>query len=145
MPRRDLDRLKGEIEDLFADLWQVPRFSGMRHGFRPAADCFHTDEPHRLTVVVELAGVEPESVEVVVEERALAISGERVRPRVDGQVYEQLEIEYGPFSRVIQLVEDVDVEAAAATYERGVLTVTLPVAERPPPSRPASIAVRRAG
>jgi hypothetical protein len=33
MPRRDIDRLQGEIEELFADLWQVPRFAGLRHGF----------------------------------------------------------------------------------------------------------------
>ena len=46
MARRDIDRLQGEIEELFADLWQVPRFTGMRRGFRPAVDCFHTTEPH---------------------------------------------------------------------------------------------------
>ena len=55
MARRHIDRLQGEIEELFADLWQVPRFAGTRHGFRPAVDCFSTDEP-RITVVVELAG-----------------------------------------------------------------------------------------
>ena len=42
MPRRNIDRLQGEIEELFADLWQVPRFSGIRKGFRPAVDCFFT-------------------------------------------------------------------------------------------------------
>ena len=50
------DKLQEEIEELFADLWQVPRFSGLRHGFRPNVDCFHTDDPHALTVVVELPG-----------------------------------------------------------------------------------------
>jgi len=49
MTRRDVDKLQEEIEELFADLWQVPRFSGMRHGFRPNVDCFHTDDPHALT------------------------------------------------------------------------------------------------
>ena len=44
--RRDVDKLQEEIEELFADLWQVPRFSGIRHGFRPNVDCFHTDDPH---------------------------------------------------------------------------------------------------
>ncbi len=143
MARRDIDRLQGEIEELFADLWQVPRFSGLRHGFRPAADCFHTDDPHRLTIVLELAGVDPESVAVVVEERELTISGERRRPRVAGQVYQQMEIEYGRFARTIQLVEDVDVAAASADYEHGLLTVTLPIAERPPRPEPVLIAVER--
>ena len=143
MARRDIDRLQGEIEELFADLWQVPRFSGLRHGFRPAVDCFHTDDPHQLTIVLELAGVDPESVAVVVEERELTISGERRRPRVPGQVYQQMEIEYGHFERTIQLVEDVDVAAAHADYEQGLLTVTLPIAERPPRSEPVPIAVER--
>ena len=145
MARRDIDRLQGEIEELFADLWQVPRFAGMRHGFRPAVDCFHTEEPHELTVVVELPGVEPESVRIAVDERSLTIAGERPRPRVDGQVYQQIEIEYGPFQRVVQLAEDVDVAASSATYERGLLTIRLPVAGLPARSQPVAIVVRRIG
>jgi HSP20 family protein len=130
MARRDIDRLQGEIEELFADLWQVPRFSGMRTGFRPAVDCFLTEEPAQLVAVVELAGVDAESVEVTVEERALTISGSRSRPRVPGQVYQQAEIEYGHFERHIPLGRDVDPAAATATYDAGMLTVTLPVAPR---------------
>jgi HSP20 family protein len=145
MARRDIDRLQGEIEELFADLWQVPRFSGLRRGFRPAVDCFHTDEPHQLTIVVELAGVEPESVTLVAEERAVTISGERRRPRVAGQVYQQMEIEYGAFRRTINGAEDVDVAAASAAYERGLLTIVLPIAERPPRAEPVSIHVVRKG
>jgi HSP20 family protein len=145
MARRDIDRLQGEIEELFADLWQVPRFSGLRRGFRPAVDCFHTDEPHQLTIVVELAGVEPESVTLVAEERAVTISGERRRPRVPGQVYQQMEIEYGAFQRTINVAEDVDVAAASAAYERGLLTIVLPIAERPPRAEPVSIDVVRKG
>jgi HSP20 family protein len=143
MARRDIDRLQGEIEELFADLWQVPRFTGMRRGFRPAVDCFHTSEPHELTVIVELPGVDPDSVQVAVDERSLTIAGERPRPRVEGQVYQQIEIEYGAFQRQLQLSEDVDVAAASASYERGLLTITLPIAERPARAQPVAIAVRR--
>jgi HSP20 family protein len=145
MARRDLDRLQGEIEELFADLWQVPRFTGQRHGFRPAVDCFHTTDPPTLTVVVELPGVDPESVQVAVEERALSISGARPRPRVEGQVYQQMEIEYGPFQRTIQLAADIDVEGASAGFERGLLTITLPITERPTQPRAVAIVVRRIG
>ena len=132
MTRRDVDKLQEEIEELFADLWQVPRFSGMRHGFRPNVDCFHTDDPHALTVVVELPGVDPQSVRVVAGERLLVVAGERKRPRVSGRVYQQMEIEYGPFKRQVRLPEDVDPGAAHATYERGIVTVTLPITEAAP-------------
>jgi HSP20 family protein len=145
MARRDIDRLQGEIEELFADLWQVPRFSGLRHGFRPAIDCFHTDEPHQLTIVIELAGVDPESVTIVIEERSLTIAGERRRPRVQGQIYQQMEIEYGVFSRTIQLLDDVGGTEASASFERGLLTVTLPIVERPPPPEPVAVIVVRSG
>ena len=87
MTRRDVDKLQEEIEELFADLWQVPRFSGIRHGFRPNVDCFHTDDPHALTVVVELPGVEPGSVQIVASVALKGTTGElKVRATTaDGQ------------------------------------------------------------
>jgi len=141
---RDADKLHEEIEELFADLWQVPRFAGLRRGFRPNVDCYHTDDPHELTVVVELSGVEPESVNIVVGERALFIRGERLRPKAEGRHYQQVEIEYGPFQRQIRLAENVDPTRAHAHFERGFLTITLPVAEKPPaPGGRIAIEVRR--
>jgi HSP20 family protein len=140
MARRDVDKLHEEIEELFADLWQVPRFLGQR-GFRPNVDSYHTDEPHELTVVVELPGVDPASIKVVVSERTLVLSGERARRKVDGSVYQQMEIEYGPFHRQVRLPEDVDPARARAEYERGILRISLPVAEKPAPGRGISITV----
>ncbi|NUR75668.1 MAG: Hsp20/alpha crystallin family protein [Thermoleophilia bacterium] len=135
MTRRDVDKLQEEIEELFADLWQVPRFSGIRHGFRPNVDCFHTDDPHALTVVVELPGVDPRSLRIVAGERLLLVSGERKQPKVPGRVYQQMEIETGPFHRQVRLGEDVDPERARATLENGVLTIELPVVDHPPAGR----------
>ncbi len=143
MTRRDVDKLQDEIEELFADLWQVPRFSGIRHGFRPNVDCFHTDDPHALTVVVELPGVDPQSVHVVAGERVLVIAGERKRPRVPGRVYQQMEIEYGAFERRVRLVEDVDPDRAQARFGNGVLTVELPVVEQAMPPGRYRITVER--
>jgi HSP20 family protein len=142
MTRRDVDKLQEEIEELFADLWQVPRFSGIRHGFRPNVDCFHTDDPHALTVVVELPGVDPRSLQIVAGERLLLVSGERKRPKVPGRVYQQMEIETGPFQRQVRLAEDVDPERAHAAFENGVLTIELPVTDRPASGR-VTIALER--
>jgi HSP20 family protein len=140
---RDPDKLQEEIEELFADLWQVPRFSGLRHGFRPNVDCYHTADPHALTVVVELPGVDPASVQVVAGERLLVVAGERRRPHVEGRTYQQMEIEHGAFQRQVRLAEDVDPGRASARYELGVLTITLPVVERKPPSGRVTIVVER--
>ena len=127
--KRDIEDLAGEIQELFADMWQVPRFSaGVRQGYRPQVDCFRTDDPPALTVIVELPGVDPGSVEVVVAGRALTVSGDRSRPRVEGAHYHAMEIDYGTFQRRIDLGVDVDARNVAATYDKGMLTVQLPLA-----------------
>jgi HSP20 family protein len=136
---RDDERLRGEIEQLFADLWQVPRFAGLRSGFRPRADCVRSDDPPRLTVVVELPGVNPDDVRISAVPRELVIAGERPPPDGGGR-YQQIEIDYGPFQRLIPLAEEVDPDSVTASYDRGLLTIVLPLARRP--ERPVSIEVR---
>ncbi len=143
-PRRDLENAAEEIEQLFADLWQVFPFSrGMRRGYRPEVDVYRTDDPPSLTVLVELPDVDPDEVQVVASPRALLIAGERRRPRDCGH-YQQMEIDYGPFQRQVTLAEDVDPEAATATYERGILTIRLPIAPKPAPRESISIEVTTA-
>jgi len=133
--------LQREIQELFSDLWQVPRFSGLRAGFRPHVDCFRGDT--ELTVVVELPGVDPDAVELAVAEGNLFLAGRRERPRGEGQVYQQMEIDYGTFRRQIALNADVDVTKASASYDRGMLTIVLPLAQRPPAAEKVVIAVMR--
>jgi HSP20 family protein len=118
-----------EIEELFAELWQVPRFSGRRHRFRPRCDCFRTDDPPALHVVVELPGADTDSLRVTAADRALVVTGRRERPRAAGARYRQMEIEYGDFERRLELGEDVDVSQASGTYELGLLRIVLPLPE----------------
>ena len=120
MARRDIDRLQGEIEELFADLWQVPRFAGLAARLPPAVDCFLTEDPPQLAVVVELAGVDPDSIELVGRgARADDLRQSRRGRALPGQVYQQTEIEYGRFERRIPLEQDIDAAAATRRYEAG--------------------------
>jgi HSP20 family protein len=140
--RRDIQHAAEEIEELFADLWQVFPFSrGARRGYRPQVDVLSSDDPETLTVLVELPGVDPDAVKLIAAPGALVIAGERRRPTNCGH-YEQLEIEYGPFQRKVVLSRDVDTERATATYERGILRIVLPVAPKPAPRESVSIRVR---
>jgi HSP20 family protein len=139
--RSDIDRLHDEIQELFDDLWHLPRFVGGRRCFKPQVDCIRCEEPAELRVVVELPGVDPKSLEIVAGDRVLVVAGERVRPEVRGR-YRQLEIEYGPFQRRIPLDEPVDTHAATARYENGMLTVVLPIAATPPRVERVTISIR---
>jgi HSP20 family protein len=141
--RMSPESLQAEIEELFSELWQVPRFAGLRRGFRPMVDSYRTDDPPELTVVVEVPGIDPTSLTIVVSERTLSIAGERVRDRSGGRVYQQMEIEYGPFSRQIRLDEDVDPDRATASYQQGIVKISLPIAEKPLPVARYSIVVER--
>jgi HSP20 family protein len=130
--REDIERLES-IQELIEDLWQVPRFAHLHAGFRPNVDCFRTSDPPQLVVLCELAGVAPEDVRIDVSERALVISGERRRPPPDGTAsYQQVEIEWGSFQRRVPLPADIDPARSEATYERGFLTIRLPLAPQPP-------------
>jgi HSP20 family protein len=138
--RRDLEHAAEEIEQLFADLWQVFPFSrGARRGFRPQVDCYRTDE--QVVVVVELPGVDPESIHLVAGPLGLVLAGERRRPKDCGH-YRQMEIDYGSFQRQVTWDEEIDAEAGTASYERGMLRITLPIAPKRVPQERVPIAVR---
>jgi HSP20 family protein len=135
--------LRDEIDELFADLWQVSRLSGLRRGFRPQVDSFRNDDPPSYTVLVDISGIDAEQVKVTAAEGALYIAGERPREVCEGRVYHQIEIEHGPFERIVRLPEDADLTQAEARYERGVLRIEVPVAVREAAPRPVPIEIRR--
>ena len=134
-----LDRLQSEIQELIDELWQVPRFSGMRRGFRPQIDVIRTDDPPEYQVVVELAGVDSETLRIFANDQALVVAGTR-SPAWRGRFF-HMEIEHGSFQRRVQFAEQVDPAGASATYERGLLTVTMPIAEREPAPEQVSIKI----
>jgi HSP20 family protein len=137
--------LREEIDELFADLWQVSRLGGRRRGFRPHVDSFRTEDPPEFTVLVEIAGIDPAQVNITASEGVLLISGERRRQPCESRpVYQQIEIEYGPFERVVHLPEDTDVLKAEARYEHGLLVIAMPIATKAETPEPVPIAIRRA-
>jgi HSP20 family protein len=142
--RRDIQRLQEELDELFEGLWRGPRFIRYRPGFRPHLDTFVTDDPRELTIVVELAGVDPDQLEVVVSGDVLIVSGRRDRPapeRGSRISWHQVEIPHGPFLRRVRLPDSADAKNARATYERGLLTVVLPLAPQLAPQGPVPIEV----
>jgi len=133
-PERDLfanfERMRREMDQLF------PR--ARRGGFSPPVDVYYIDGPPRAVVRAELAGIDPDEVQLEIHGRELVLSGCRAPQGGEDRVYQQLEIEHGPFRRVVALGADVNPDAADARYEDGVLVVELPL-ERPARARTVPI------
>jgi HSP20 family protein len=141
VPDRDLfanfERMRREMDELFGDLDRRMAHRS-RDGFSPAVDVYYVGEPARAVVRADLAGVDPAGIALEIRGRELILSGTRPPESGEDRVYQQLEIERGPFRRVVPLGADVDAEAASAAYEDGVLIVELPLA---PPRRAHTVRI----
>jgi HSP20 family protein len=129
--QRDLfanfERMRREMDELFGDAFERGR-GVRRRGFSPRVDVYYVDKPPRAVVKVDLAAVDPADVALEIRGRQLVIAGER-RPReTGGRLYQQIEIEHGPFRRIVELGADVVADDASASYADGVLQVEIPLA-----------------
>jgi HSP20 family protein len=121
----NFERMRRQMDELF-DRSLAPQRRG---GFSPAVDVYYTADPPRAVVRADLAGIDPQEIELQIRGRELVLSGQRRPQHGEERVYQQLEIEHGPFRRVVALGVDVDNESASASYEDGILTVELPLRE----------------
>lgn len=124
----NFERMRREIDELFGDVFE--RQTGLRgRGFSPSVDVFYVDDPPRAVVKADLAGVDIADVALEIRGRQLLIAGERRSAQAGGRLYQQIEIENGPFRRVVELGADVVAESARASYQDGMLEVQIPLAQ----------------
>ncbi|MBV8151439.1 MAG: Hsp20/alpha crystallin family protein [Candidatus Eremiobacteraeota bacterium] len=96
--------------------------------FEPNADVFVDEEGRRLVAIVEVAGADPDSIRIGVEDRHISISGRRLQAvALRRGSFTQKEIAYGEFSKRIALPVAVEYDGIAASYEDGLLIVALPI------------------
>ena len=93
-----------------------------------------------FVVHLDLPGVEPETIDVAVENQVLTVGAERRFEPHEGDEFLVTERPQGRFSRQLRLGSTIDTENIAASYDDGVLTLTLPVSER---AKPRQIQVGR--
>jgi HSP20 family protein len=146
-PERDLfanfERMRREMDELFGDVFGNVGLTSRRTGFSPAVDVFYADEPPRAIVHAELAGIDAGDLGLEIQGRSLTLTGHRREDDAEGRVYQQLEIEHGPFRRTIELGAEVLAEQARATYQDGILRVELPLADQQ--SRTRHVPIERGG
>jgi HSP20 family protein len=121
-PFRDLDRLADQLT------------SGMRTPRTAPMDVYRLGDHY--VVHLDLPGVDPGSVDLSVEDNALTVRAHRTtRPQGEGMQVVVAERPSGEFVRQLFLGEGLDTERIAATYDQGVLTLHVPVAERAKPRK----------
>jgi HSP20 family protein len=122
--------LRREIDRLFED-------AGMPSGGRwlPAADVREDD--NAIDIDIELAGINPDEVDISVENGVLTVSGEKRTENKEGKEgqYHSVERRYGSFVRAFQLPQGVDESKISANFDHGLLTIEIPKAALPQPRR----------
>jgi HSP20 family protein len=92
-------------------------------------------EGETFVVHFDIPGVDPSSIDLDVERNVLTVKAERDLPAGDGVDYQVAERPRGVFSRQIFLGDTLDAEHVSASYDAGVLTLRVPVAEQAKPRK----------
>lgn len=100
----------------------------------PAVDI--KEEADRFLLAVDVPGVDPERIEVQMENGMLSIKGEREsEKKTERAGYKRIEREHGIFSRRFTMPDGVNANGIAASSKHGVLTISIPKAETAQPRR----------
>jgi HSP20 family protein len=141
-PLTELEDWERNFEDIFGRpflprvAWRYPT-----GGWIPAIDVFEKED--QFVVKAELPGMNEEDLDVSVAGDTLTIKGEKkMESEVKEKDYYRCERSYGSFMRSIPLPSSVDASKIKASYEEGVLQVTLPKAAEVKPKK-VSVAARK--
>jgi HSP20 family protein len=133
-PVRELNSIQQEMNRLFDTVFEGPRATSGIRRWIPSMDLVETDD--QFVLKADLPGLEESDVKIEVQDNVLTLSGERnfeTEAKKDGFV--RVERASGSFHRSLTLPKDVDVDAIAAAFDKGVLEVRIPKPEERKPRR----------
>jgi HSP20 family protein len=129
-----LDQLRREVNRVFSD-W--PRLTFGAETEYPAINAWHNE--NSLKLAAEVPGLDPQALDLTVTANSVTLRGEhQAETLAEGATYYRRERPSKSFSRTIELPFEVDPQQAQASYEHGVLTLTL---QRPEEQKPRKITV----
>jgi Molecular chaperone (small heat shock protein) len=129
---RNLNSLQNEIDRVFDRFFpsqeQDQESSSPQAVWRPRMDLIETEDDYRLHL--DMPGMSTDDIKISYQDNELVVSGERTSKRAgDNEEFVRVERSFGQFRRAFTLPRTVDADSISATYENGVLTVTVPKTE----------------
>lgn len=133
-PFHGLPALQHQIHSLFSELGTRFSDESTLSSWAPPVDIYETK--NKLVVKADLPAVDPNDLDIRVENNVLTIRGERkFEKKVGEENYLRVECAYGAFSRSFSLASTVNPEAIKADYQNGVLTLNIPKREETKPKQ----------
>jgi HSP20 family protein len=129
-----------EIEKFFSDDdWLFP----LGHYFNePAMDIYETD--NEIVAKLNVPGVDPENINISVDNQTLRVSGKfEDKKEEKSKNYLRREIRYGSFERVAHLPMPVKEDKVEATYDKGVLQIVMPKAEKAKSEKKIKVKIKK--
>jgi HSP20 family protein len=121
--------LQRQVDEMFEELIYRPWAISGRASWRLPLDLHETEDGY--LVEIDLPGVPPDQVQVLVGERNLTVTGQRHATPPEGVLFQQCERQCGTFQRVVNLPRSVDPQRARAEYRHGTCRIYLPKKGQP--------------
>lgn len=121
-PFRDADRIAEQFDQAFRRGSSVMPMDAVRHG-------------DRVVVNLDLPGVDPDAIDITVERDVLTVTASRRFEKAEGDEVFANERPQGTFTRRVLLGESLETSKLEAAYDHGVLSITIPVAEKAQPRK----------
>jgi HSP20 family protein len=133
-PLRGATTLQEQINRVFGEMGGRTGEESNLTPWAPAVDIYETE--HELVVKADLPDMNPQDLDIRVENNILTIRGERkFENKISEDNYLRVERAYGSFSRSFSLASSVKSDAIKADYQNGVLTLSIPKREEAKPKQ----------
>ena len=131
-PLRDVAQMQSELSRLMNGLFEGT--GRTTQAWVPTLDVWETKDA--VHYAFDLPGIPKDAITIEVEDGGLTVTGTRERKEeVESEHYRRYERRFGTFSRTVGLPQGVAEDAIKASYEHGVLEVTVPKPEQAKPKR----------
>ena len=124
-PFREFATLQDRINRVFRESYNGGQDESLTTStFAPAVDVY--EDEHKVTLKIEVPGIDEKDIDVRVENNTLTVHGERKFEKEEKEEnYRRVERQYGSFTRSFTLPNTVDTETVSANYDKGVLKIKL--------------------